>query len=277
MAREYFDPSLRKTLVHEGGYVNHPSDPGGPTNFGITLATYRASVKPDATAADIQAMPLAHAKSIYRQKYAAPIRFDDLPAGVDYAVFDYAVNSGVGRAGKVLRRVLRMPDNTSAITSEVIERARAIDSRQLVAAICDERIAFLKSLRTWPTFGAGWGRRVADVRRGAAAFIAQEAARQSQPASEPQPEPPVAPTPGKGEVPDDKASKNVVKGGAGTAGGVGGYSWWDWVCAHPIETAAIVVAGLMVVAGVIYAINRLRAIKQDAPVAGWQAPELQAA
>src|SRR5205085_12703724 len=86
--------SIRRVLASEGGYVNHPSDPGGPTNFGITIADYRAYVKPDATADDIRNMTVDDAKRIYRKRYWDVQRCDELPAGVDYSAFDYGVNSG---------------------------------------------------------------------------------------------------------------------------------------------------------------------------------------
>jgi lysozyme family protein len=170
MAASSYDAALARLLAHEGGYINHPSDPGGPTNFGITIADYRKYVKTTATAADVKAMKLTEATAIYRAKYWGAQRCDELPAGVDYAVFDYGVNSGTGRSGKVLRRALKLPDNASAVTDQVIAAARAVDAKALVAAICDERLRFLQSLKTWPVFGAGWGRRVAEVRSAALAM-----------------------------------------------------------------------------------------------------------
>jgi len=164
MAAATYDSALTRLLAHEGGYTNHPADPGGPTNFGITIADYRRYVKPDATADDVRAMPADEAKAIYRKRYWDAQRCDDLPAGVDYALFDYGVNSGVGRSGKVLRRVLGLSDTSARVTDEVVAAARAADGRAVAAAICDERLRFLKSLRTWDTFGQGWGRRVAEVR-----------------------------------------------------------------------------------------------------------------
>ena len=167
MAASTYDEALRRLLVHEGGYSNHPSDPGGPTNFGITIADYRKYVKPDATAADVRDMSRAtRRRRIYRKRYWDVQRCDELPAGVDYSIFDYGVNSGIGRSGKVLRRVVGLPDNTSAVTDQVLAYARVRDPKVLVAAICDERLAFLKSLRTWPVFGRGWGTRVAEVEGG---------------------------------------------------------------------------------------------------------------
>ncbi len=167
MAAPSYDASLARLLAHEGGYTNHPSDPGGPTNFGITIADYRKYVKTDATANDVKTMTVAQAKAIYRARYWNALRCDDLPAGVDYAVFDYGVNSGVGRSSKVLRRLLKLPDRAHTVSDAVIAAARRTDAATLVVAICDERLRFLKSLRTWPVFGKGWGRRVADVRAAA--------------------------------------------------------------------------------------------------------------
>jgi lysozyme family protein len=159
-----FETCFKLLLVHEGGYTNHPSDPGGPTNFGITITDYRRYVKVNASAADVRKMKVDEAEIIYRDKYWNLQRCDELPDGVDYAVFDYAVNSGVGRSGKVLRRVLKLTDNSSAVTDEVIAAARAADSKTLIVAICDERLCFLQSLKTWPVFGTGWAHRVAEVR-----------------------------------------------------------------------------------------------------------------
>jgi lysozyme family protein len=187
MTASSYDEALARLLVHEGGYSNHPSDPGGPTNWGITLRDARAYWKRDATAADVRAMPVAIAKGIYRARYWAALRCDELPAGVDYAVFDYGVNSGIARAGKVLRRLLALPDHTSAITRDVIVAARRREAKALIAAICDERLAFLEGLRTWAEFGSGWGRRVREVRAAALAIADRNAADHAaaQPASAP--------------------------------------------------------------------------------------------
>src|ERR1700742_4529180 len=159
-----YEDALARLLAHEGGYTNHPADPGGATNFGITLADFRKYVKPGATAADVRAMKVADAKVIYRAKYWEAQRGDELPPGVDYVVFDYGVNSGIGRSGKVLRRLLKLADATSVVDAAVIAAARAADPKALVTEICDERLRFLQSLKTWGVFGKGWGRRVAEVK-----------------------------------------------------------------------------------------------------------------
>ncbi len=109
-------------------------------------------------------MSVEEAKAIYRKRYWDTQRCDDLPAGVDYSIFDYGVNSGIGRSAKVLRRVIGLPDDTGVVTDRVLAYTRVRDPRVLVAAVCDERLAFLKSLKTWPVFGRGWGTRVAEVK-----------------------------------------------------------------------------------------------------------------
>ncbi|HZP70625.1 MAG TPA: glycosyl hydrolase 108 family protein [Pseudolabrys sp.] len=170
-----YDVCLPLLLAHEGGYTNHPSDPGGPTNFGITIFDYRKYVNPGANAADVRAMTIDEAKRIYRTRYWDAQRCDELPAGVDYAMFDYGVNSGISRSGKVLRRLVNLPDRSSAVSDDVIDAVCASDPIALVTGICDERLRFLQSLRTWPVFGAGWRRRVADVKTTALAMAAKSA------------------------------------------------------------------------------------------------------
>ena len=184
MAASSYDDALKRVLVHEGGYSNHPSDPGGPTNWGITIHDARAHWKPDATAADVRAMPVAVAKQIYRSKYWDALRGDDLPAGVDYAVFDYGVNSGTGRAAKVLQRFVGVDADGEVGPATIAAAARA-DAAALIDRICDERLAFLQGLRTWNVFGKGWGRRVRDVRAAARerAIAAPASAALVQPAS----------------------------------------------------------------------------------------------
>jgi lysozyme family protein len=180
MSASSYDEALARLLVHEGGYSNHPSDPGGPTNYGITIRDARAYWKQDATAADVRNLPLAVAKSIYRTKYWAALRCDELPAGVDYAVFDYGVNSGIGRAARVLQRLLGLADD-GIVGPRTLATAACADASRLIDAICDERLAFLQGLRTWPVFGNGWGRRVREVRATARAIAARNKAAGAAP------------------------------------------------------------------------------------------------
>lgn len=139
------DKAIRYTLQYEGGYSNHPSDPGGPTNYGITIHDARKYWKPGATASDVRSMPKSVAINIYVSKYWNRMNCDSDPSGVDFVTFDYGVNSGPGRAVPVRAKT------------------KNDDPVKWVKNICRERLAFLHRLRTWGTFGKGWGRRVADV------------------------------------------------------------------------------------------------------------------
>lgn len=264
MAAWTYDEALRRLLAHEGGYTNHPSDPGGPTNFGITIYDYRKYVKPNATAADIRAMRLDEAKAIYRTKYWSAQRCDDLPAGVDDSVFDYGVNSGIGRSGKVLRRVVGLPDDTSVVTDAVLDAVAKRDAKAIVIAINDERLRFLQGLKTWPVFGAGWGRRVAEVRAFSLHLAEHPIAVQV-----PTPRPvPTESAPAKGVVPPPKAIKAIVTKGVPAGGAAGGLGFWDWVAAHPWETAGIAILGAGAVGGAVYAVNRWHQAQQEAPTPG---------
>src|SRR5436190_507025 len=170
MTASSYDEALRRVLVHEGGYSNHPSDPGGPTNWGITIHDARAYWKTAATAADVRSMPVEVAKDIYRSKYWDAMRCDDLPAGVDYAVFDYGVNSGIGRAVRVLQRLVGT-DVDGEIGPNTIAATARTAAVKLINQICDERLAFLQGLETRGVFGTGWGRRVREVRVAALAMV----------------------------------------------------------------------------------------------------------
>ena len=141
------EASISKTLTYEGGYTNDPRDPGGATNWGITIADARAYWKPDASPADVKAMPKAVAIDIYRQKYWAKMDCDNRPTGVDFVDFDLGVNSGVARTAQ-FRKAL---DPLSLTPVDYVQKHSA------------KRMSFLQGLRTWSVFGKGWGRRVADV------------------------------------------------------------------------------------------------------------------
>lgn len=170
-----YQPSLKEVLGHEGGYTNDPQDPGGPTNWGITIFDARMYWKPTATADDVRAMDLDVAKGIYKNKYWNAVRGDDLPAGLDYCVFDYAVNSGRGRAVPVLQRMIGVKADGVMGPETMKALAAATDTQYklvaLIGAYQNERLLFLKGLKTWGRFGKGWATRVQDVRRDAIAMV----------------------------------------------------------------------------------------------------------
>jgi lysozyme family protein len=264
MAASTYDEALRRLLAHEGGYTNHPLDPGNATNFGITIYDYRKYVKPGATAADVRAMKVDEAKAIYRKRYWDAQRCDELPAGVDYTVADYGVNSGISRSGKVLRRVVGLPDNTSVVTDEVINAVARRNAKAIIIAVNDERLRFLKSLKTWPMFGEGWRRRVAEV-KAFSLHLAEHPIAVETPTPRPVP---TEAAPAKGIVPPPKILKVVVTKGVPAGSAAGGFGFWDWVVVHPYETAGIVIIGAGAVGGAVYALNLWHRARQEAPTPG---------
>lgn len=168
MAAESFAPALAAVLRHEGGYSNHPDDPGGPTMKGIIQRVYdawrRSKGLPERPVREIEDAEL---KEIYRRQYWDAVRADELPAGIDYVVFDGAVNSGPAQSAKWLQRALGLSADgqVGEVTLNAARTAAEHAPARLVDDICDRRLAMLQALRTWPVFGKGWGRRVADVRK----------------------------------------------------------------------------------------------------------------
>ena len=186
MAASSYDDALARVLVHEGGNDDDPRDPGGRTSRGILQSEWDLWRKTHAgLPGDVWQAPQKEIEAIYRQKYWDALRCDELPAGVDYAVFDYGVNSGIGRAAKVLQRLIGV-DVDGEIGPNTIAAAKRAKASQLIDGICDERLAFLQGLRTWPTFGKGWGRRVREVRTSALAMAAKPGTLpQTRPAARP--------------------------------------------------------------------------------------------
>lgn len=159
--KDNFARSLKAVLKHEGGYVNHPKDPGGATNKGITQATY--DLWNEGTSRSVKNITDAEVEAIYKRNYWDKVRGDDLPAGVDYCVFDFAVNSGVSRSAKYLQTVLGV-EVDGVIGPQTVKAAMEAEPRAVIQEICDRRMDFLQGLGTWPTFGKGWTNRVTGVK-----------------------------------------------------------------------------------------------------------------
>lgn len=165
-----FDRCLSLVLKSEGGFVNDPRDPGGATNKGITLANFRRYVKRGGTVADLKAISDADIAKVYRKHYWNAVSGDELPSGVDYAVFDFAVNSGPTRAAKFLQRVLAVPVD-GKIGSVTLDAAKRLQGSFVIIQLCNARMAFLRRLSTFATFGKGWTRRVDSVKADALAMV----------------------------------------------------------------------------------------------------------
>lgn len=159
-----FITCVAEVLRHEGGYVDHPREPGGCTNFGITRRTLEGWRREPTACDAVRALRVDEARAIYRAHYWNAVHGDELPAGIDLAVFDAAVNSGRRRAALWLQEALGVATD-GAIGPKTLRAARATNDRAaLIGRICDIRLAFLRGLDTWSDFGRGWSRRVRSVR-----------------------------------------------------------------------------------------------------------------
>lgn len=169
--RENFDRCLAWLLESEGGFSNHADDPGGVTNLGVTLLAWgKWSGKP-ATEADIRALTPATVASFYRDAYWDRAKCDDLPAGVDYAVFDFAVNSGVNRAIRYAQSIVDVPQD-GMFGPVTLDAINATDPKWFVQRFCSARQRYLEGLPTFRTFGRGWIKRVQTVAARAAEMAA---------------------------------------------------------------------------------------------------------
>ena len=170
MAAENYQKCLDMILHHEGGYVNHPKDPGGETNLGVTKRVYEewGGTK------DMKDLEVEDVAPIYRKNYWDRIKADDLPSGLDLCVFDFGVNAGTGRAAKYLQSMIGtvadggIGPNTLKKLDEYLEENSVEDTIKNYQA---ERQSYYESLSTFETFGRGWTRRVEETTESALEMI----------------------------------------------------------------------------------------------------------
>lgn len=165
--QERFDRCLKALLRHEGGYVDHPRDPGGATNLGITLGTAKAwrldvDGDGDVDKNDVRLLTPETAAPVYRQGYWLACACDKLPAGLDYMVFDLAVNSGTDRAKRYLQTAAGAVVD-GKIGPKTLEAVAKVGPARMIDRMSGRREAFYRSLPTFPTFGKGWLRRLNEV------------------------------------------------------------------------------------------------------------------
>lgn len=166
--RRNFGVALDWVLAHEGGYVDHPEDPGGATNLGITQATLSAFMGRQVSKAEVRNLTKATAAEIYRRDYWDRAQCDHLPDGLDYLVFDGAVNSGVSRSVRWLQSVVGVKADgivgSHTLAAITKHPAGVLD---IIVRVAQTRMRFLRGLRHWKTFGRGWTRRVMGTQPGA--------------------------------------------------------------------------------------------------------------
>jgi len=170
--KDNFDTALAHVLKSEGLWSDNPQDPGGATMKGITFAVFKDWKRnPHLTKDDLKNISDQDVHDLYKQLYWDKVHGDDLPAGVDYATFDAAVNMGVGRAVKLLQEAVGV-DADGIIGQGTIQAISKANTRSLLENFSAEKTAFYKSLNTFATFGKGWLNRVASVQSEAENMIA---------------------------------------------------------------------------------------------------------
>lgn len=177
MAVANFAASLKLVLVHEGGWSNHPADPGGATMKGVIQTVYNAYRRGrNLPQQSVRFIGDDELLDIYRYQYWNLIRGDALPRGLDYCVFDGAVNSGWSQSGKWLQRALgsyykgRIDGFIGMLSIDAVDQHP--DKAALIRSYCANRLGMLRALRTWPVFGRGWFRRVNECERDALKMLA---------------------------------------------------------------------------------------------------------
>lgn len=176
MAAANFDKCFKFILQFEGGFVNDPKDPGGPTNLGVTQATLSGFLGRQATIAEVKALTPAKVAPIYRGKFWDHVNGDNLPDGVDLAVFDFGVHSGPSRGVAALQRALGVADDGSVgdVTTKAANKAASTSAqaKDLINKICDDRMAFIKKTKAFkvPKFQKGLINRVDKCRKAASSM-----------------------------------------------------------------------------------------------------------
>ncbi len=199
-----FDRAFDILAVHEGGYVNHPKDPGGATNKGVTQRTYNSfRARQGQGPRDVRDITDLEVEAIYRSQYWATVKADQLPPGLAYCVFDASVNSGPAQAAKWLQEIIGARID-GVVGNETLSKIAGRDVLEIITRYCQMRLAFMRRLKHWPTFKRGWSRRVEEVKKQSLVWATQVTPARS-----------VEPQPAKAQGPARKTevAKDMLKDG----------------------------------------------------------------
>jgi lysozyme family protein len=170
MAKENYEACLDMILHHEGGYVNHPKDPGGETNLGVTKRVYEdfGGTK------DMKDLTVEDVAPIYEKNYWGRMKYDDIPSGLGLCVFDFGVNAGTGRSAKYLQTMIGTVADGGIGPNTLRALGNYIESEGIETAIKnfqEARQSYYESLSTFETFGRGWTRRVEETTEAALKMV----------------------------------------------------------------------------------------------------------
>ena len=177
MAAENYQKCLEMILHHEGGYVNHPKDPGGETNLGVTKRVYlRWCMEQDLYTKDMKDLQVKDVAPIYERNYWGRLKCDDIPTGLDLCLFDFGVNAGTGRAAKYLQRLIGTvadggigPNTLKALDEFISKQEHGV--KDVILKYQAARQDYYESLSTFETFGKGWTRRVKETTDSAMSMV----------------------------------------------------------------------------------------------------------
>ena len=169
--KDNFDKCLEMLLHHEGGFVNHPRDPGGMTNLGVTLRVYERWIGKKVSEQEMRDLTVEQVAPIYKHNYWDKCRCDDLPSGLDWSIFDWAVNSGPGRSAKALQGIIGATQD-GGIGPKTLQLVAEHNPKEMIEKMHDKRQGFYEGLKTFDTFGKGWSRRNLETREKALELLA---------------------------------------------------------------------------------------------------------
>ena len=156
--RQNFTECIERLLEHEGGFVNHPDDPGGITNHGVTKKVYEEWVEREVSEQEMRDLTHEDVAPVYKNNYWDRLRADDLPSGVDWSCFDWGVNSGTSRAAKALQRIVGV-EQDGGIGPMTLQAVAEVEPTEIIEQMHHMRDKFYRDLSTFDTFGRGWIRR----------------------------------------------------------------------------------------------------------------------
>tara|TARA_R100000773_G_C4219542_1_gene118141 strand:- start:2705 stop:3217 length:513 start_codon:yes stop_codon:yes gene_type:complete len=156
--KKNFEKSLELVLHHEGGYVNHPKDPGGETNLGVTKRVWEKWIGRKVQEGEMKNLTPEDVKDLYKKRYWDRAKCDDLPSGIDFFTFTFAVNSGPSRSAKTLQSVIGATVD-GGIGPKTLAQLAEHNTETVLKNFHAKRQSFYEGLRTFQTFGKGWTRR----------------------------------------------------------------------------------------------------------------------
>lgn len=228
MAKGNLQRCLEIVFPFEGGYVDHPRDPGGATNMGITFNVLKAWRGGAITKQDVRNLSKAEAADIYAAKYWRPLRGDALRIGDDLVVLDFGINSGISRSAKYSQAIAGVTQD-GQIGPKTLAAIGAIPSRDFIKKLCAKRLSFVQGLKIWDTFGKGWSRRIASVEAAALSWVSSKTQLEK----------------------DAKDAANASVGQGGAAAGTVGVGTADQVNGLSGLPVGVIVAAVAVVASIL--------------------------